>query len=387
MNDKKKQEREYTIFWLVGESSGDLHAELVMKSLNSAIPNLTHIGIGGPKMQKQGLIPLFPFQRFAVMGFVEVLAHIFFFMKVQSRIRRLFAKHKPDLAILVDYPGLNLRIANLADEYRIAVLYFICPQFWAWKHDRVYKLKESTRHVACILPFEKEMLDIHNITCSYVGHPIAEEVNIELDRDAFAKFYKLDTKKKWIGFFPGSRNNEINMMMPTFLKAAAIWDSSAYELLFSKARSIKHNIYMDNLGSDWRKSIKLIDGYNYEMMKYCDVLICTSGTVTLEAAFIGTPLVICYKASALSYRIGKRFVRIRRIGLPNIILNQNLLPEIIQDDLSPEAVFKHADAILNDKSYNEHIRSELQKLKAMLSDKKPSEELPPIVKDLLRTYA
>ncbi len=384
---QKKQEREYTIFWLVGESSGDLHAELVMKSLNKAIPNLTHIGIGGPKMQKQGLIPIFPFQRFAVMGFVEVLSHIWFFMGVQNRIRKLFAKSKPDLAILVDYPGLNLRIAKMADEYRVAVLYFICPQFWAWKHERVYKLKESTNHVACILPFEKEMLDIHNITCSYVGHPIAEEVSFELDRDAFAKFYKLDPAKRWIGFFPGSRNTEIQTMMPIFLKAAEKWDRSKYEILFSKSRGVNHNVYMDSLGNTDRKSIKLIDGYSYEMMKYCDALVCTSGTVTLEAAFIGTPMVICYKASAISYSIGKRFVRIRRIGLPNIILNQNLCPELVQDDLSPEAVFNNVEQILNDAVYNSYIRTELQKLIALLSDKKPSEEIPPIVKELLRTYA
>ena len=260
MNEKKTQEREYTIFWLVGESSGDLHAELVMKSLNQAIPNLTHVGIGGPRMQKQGLIPMFPFQRFAVMGFAEVLAHIFFFMGVQSKIRKLFAKNKPDLAILVDYPGLNLRIAKMADDYRVAVLYFICPQFWAWKHERVYQLKASTRHVACILPFEKEMLDIHNITNSYVGHPIAEEVNIELDRNAFAKFYKLDPAKKWIGFFPGSRNAEIQTMLPIFLKTVGKWDPNKYEFLFSKSRSVNHNVYMECLSPSDKRTITLIDG-------------------------------------------------------------------------------------------------------------------------------
>ena len=122
-------------------------------------------------------------------------------------------------------------------------------------------------------------------------------------------------------------------------------------------------------------------------MQHCDSLICTSGTVTLEAAYIGTPMVICYKTSKMSYSIGKRFVRIRRIGLPNIILNQSLCPELIQDDLSPESIFSQTELILNDSVYNTFIRTELSKLKSMLSDKKPSEELPPIVKELLRTYA
>jgi len=380
-------EKPYTIFWLVGESSGDLHAELVMKSLNIAIPNLKHVGIGGPRMQKQGLKPLFPFQRFAVMGFVEVLAHLFFFLKVQNRIRKLFAKEKPDLAILVDYPGLNMRIAHMADEYRVAVLYFICPQFWAWKHERVYKLRASTRHVACILPFEKELLDIHNVTSSYVGHPIAEEVNIELVREAFARFYKLDSHKKWIGYFPGSRNKEVETMLPIFLKAAALWDSSKYEMLFSKSRNVTHSSYMNMLNNNRKANFKLIDGNSYEMMIYCEVLVCTSGTVTLETAYIGTPSVICYKASPLSYLIGKQFIRIKRIGLPNIVLDQDLLPEIIQNDLTPEMIHQKVETILNDATYNQHIRAELAKLKAMLSDKKPSEEMPLIVKELLRLYA
>lgn len=374
-----------TIFWLVGESSGDLHAELVMKALNDHFPNLKHVGIGGPRMQKLGLKPLYPFDRFAVMGFVEVIKHLPFFISVQKGIRRLFRQEKPDLAILVDYPGLNLRIAHLADEFRIPVLYFICPQFWAWKHERVFKLKESTRHVACILPFEEEILAIHSITSSYVGHPIAEEVKFELDRDSFARFFGLDPHKKWIGFFPGSRNNEIDKMLPVYLKAADKWQTDEYQMLFSKSRSVNHQAYMAHLNG--KSGIKIIDGYNYELMKYCELLICTSGTVTLEAAYIGTPTVICYKASPLSYLIGRHFVRIKRIGLPNIVLDQDLLPELIQTEMSAENIYKKGNELLLDKALNAHVRKELFRLKALLSDKKPSQEIPKIVQHLFDTYA
>jgi len=373
-----------TIFWLVGESSGDLHAELVMRALNDKFPNLKHVGIGGPRMQKQGLQPLFPFERFAVMGFVEVIKHLAFFLKVQRSIRAYFTLNKPDLAILVDYPGLNLRIAKLADELRIPVLYFICPQFWAWKHERVFKLKETTRHVACILPFEEEMLSIHSINASYVGHPIAEEVKFELDRDGFARFFGLDPAKKWIGFFPGSRNSEIGKMLPVFLEAAEKWKGEEYQMLFSKSRSVNHQAYMSFLNGQSR--IKIIDGYNYEMMKHCELLICTSGTVTLEAAFIGSPLVICYKASPLSYLIGRHFVRIKRIGLPNIILDKDVLPELIQSEMTAANIYKRGNELLADKELNLQVRKELYQLKAKLSDKRPSQELPRIVKMLFETY-
>ena len=374
----------YKIFWLAGESSADLHSELVMKALNDKFGNLTHIGIGGPRMQRQGLKPIFPFDKFAVMGFVEVVKHLIFFFKVQIRLSKLFSTEKFDLAILVDYPGLNLRIAKMADEMRIPVLYFICPQFWAWKHNRVYQLRDSVRYVACILPFEEELLKIHNINCSYIGHPIAEEITFELYRDSFARFFGLDSSKKWIGFFPGSRNNEITKMLPVFLQAAKKWNQNEYQILFSKSHNVNHQLYMHLI--EGQKDIIIIDGYNYEMMKYCELLVCTSGTVTLEAAYIGTPLVICYKASYLSYLIGRKFVRIKRIGLPNIVLDSDLLPELIQGEMNPANIYKTGMQILTDPEMNTKIRKELFKLRAMLSDKHPSIEMPKIVRHMFETY-
>ena len=374
----------YKIFWLAGESSADLHSELVMKALNDKFGNLTHIGIGGPRMQRQGLKPIFPFDKFAVMGFVEVVKHLIFFFKVQIRLSKLFSTEKFDLAILVDYPGLNLRIAKMADEMRIPVLYFICPQFWAWKHNRVYQLRDSVRYVACILPFEEELLKIHNINCSYIGHPIAEEITFELYRDSFARFFGLDSSKKWIGFFPGSRNNEITKMLPVFLQAAKKWNQNEYQILFSKSHNVNHQLYMHLI--EGQKDINIIDGYNYEMMKYCELLVCTSGTVTLEAAYIGTPLVICYKASYLSYLIGRKFVRIKRIGLPNIVLDSDLLPELIQGEMNPANIYKAGMQILTDSEMNTKIRKELFKLRAMLSNKHPSIEMPKIVRHLFETY-
>ena len=374
----------YKIFWLAGESSADLHSELVMKALNEKFGNLTHIGIGGPRMQRQGLKPIFPFDKFAVMGFVEVVKHLIFFFKVQIRLSKLFSTEKFDLAILVDYPGLNLRIAKMADEMRIPVLYFICPQFWAWKHNRVYQLRDSVRYVACILPFEEELLKIHNINCSYIGHPIAEEITFELYRDSFARFFGLDSSKKWIGFFPGSRNNEITKMLPVFLQAAKKWNQNEYQILFSKSHNVNHQLYMHLI--EGQKDIIIIDGYNYEMMKYCELLVCTSGTVTLEAAYIGTPLVICYKASYLSYLIGRKFVRIKRIGLPNIVLDSDLLPELIQGEMNPANIYKAGMQILTDPEMNTKIRKELFKLRAMLSNKHPSIEMPKIVRHLFETY-
>jgi len=376
--------KEITIFWLAGESSGDLHCKLVMKDLAVDGKRYRHIGIGGPKMQAQGLNPLFPFQRFAVMGFVEVIKHLAFFIKVQQRIRKLFEKEKPDLVILADYPGLNMRVAHIADEYRIPVLYYICPQFWAWKHERVFKLKANVRHTACILPFEKDLLDIHNVTSTYVGHPIAEEIAIKLDRLSFARFFGLDESKKWLGFFPGSRDTEIRKMLPEFLKAASAWPD--HEILLSKSKNVNHSMFMDMLEGHRLPNLHIVDGYNYEMMKYCGALVCTSGTVTLEASYIGTPCVICYKANPISYLIGRYFVRISRIGLPNIILDRDVLPELVQTEMNATMINDRLRDILPGGFKREMVLTELYKLRAMLSDKKPSHEVPRIIEHLLETY-
>jgi lipid-A-disaccharide synthase len=264
------------------------------------------------------------------------------------------------------------------------VLYYICPQFWAWKQERVHKLRASVRRVACILPFEQELLEIHSVPATYVGHPIAEEVKFELDRGQFALFYKLDPRKQWLGFMPGSRDVEIGRMLPIFLQSAKKFDPDRFEFLFSKARTVNHVRYLQLLEQSGLKKITVIDGYRYEMMKYCDFMISTSGTATLEAAFIGSPLLIGYKASYLSYLIGRQFVRIKRIGLPNIVLDQDLLPELIQNDLNPENIQRIALQFLDDPERLKTVKLELAKLKHLLSDRRTSTEMLKLVRKMLK---
>jgi lipid-A-disaccharide synthase len=305
---------------------------------------------------------------------------------VERQIKHQFEANKPDLVRLADYPGLKLRIAHLADEFRIPVLYYIAPQFWAWKHERVYKLKASVKHTACILPFEEDMLSIHNVNCSYVGHPIAEEIEHKLDRDGFARFFHLNPQKKWLGFFPGSRNSEVKRMLPIFLNAARKWDEKEYEILISKSRGINHQFFMDLVSNTGMRNLNIIDGYNYDMMKHCEVLVSTSGTVTLESSYIGTPTVICYKANLLSYLIAKKLIRVRNIGLPNLILDNDVLPELVQHDLTPESINNKVTEMMPGSPRREVVLLELGKLRAILSNKKPSVEVPRIIEQLLITY-
>jgi len=374
-----------TIFWIAGENSGDLHAGHVMAEMNARFGKYRHVGIGGPRMREQGFHSYYPFQQFNVMGFVEVFKHLRFFLKVEKDIRRRLTDDPPDLVILVDYPGFNMRIARIADDLGIPVLWYISPQFWAWKHNRVFDLKSYTRHVACILPFEKDLLDINRVNCSYVGHPIAEEITLELNREDFARFFGLDPDKTWVGFVPGSRDMEIERLLPVYAAASRMFDHTKCQVLVSKAHSVNNKLFLDLLRLHGGDDLHVIDGHRYEMMKYCRALAVTSGTATLEAAYLGTPTVIVYKTSRISYELGKRYIRIKRIGLPNIVLEEDVLPELIQQQATPGAIYRTLLNLLEDSPERRAIERKLADIHRMLGEKQASKEVANLAENLLES--
>ncbi len=372
-----------SIMWIAGENSGDLHSSMILKELKRRGKNYRSYGVGGFRMQSEGFEALFPFKKFNVMGFVEVIKDIFFFGKVQRKLIKIFENNPPDLLILVDYPGFNLRLAKKAYEYSFPILYYICPQFWAWKHNRVHQLKENTNFVSCILPFEEELLSIHQIHSKYVGHPIAEEIEFLSDKNHFADFFQLDKSKKWLGFFPGSRDMEISRILPEYLESIKHFDSGKYEFLISKSHTVNDKLFREIIKKSKVKNIKIIDGYNYDMMNLCDFLTITSGTATLEAAMIGTPFVIVYKTSPISYFIGSKIVKIKYIGLPNLIADKLMVPELIQSEANGKNIASNIKNYLQDSSLYEKTQTELSKISHLLGDKSASKEMADIIEDLL----
>ncbi len=368
------------IFWIAGENSGDIHTARVMKELNQKKINLHHFGIGGPLMQNEGLQPIFPFERFAVMGFAEVIEHLHFFWKVMRKIEKIFIHKSPDLVILTDYPGLNLRVAKLAKKNGIPVLYYICPQFWAWKVKRLEALKKFTDHIACILPFEKEYLDREEINSTYVGHPIAEELEIKISRQKFALHHSLDPKKQWISFFPGSRNIELKRILPILSDTTKYFSKEDHEIIFSCATSVDKK-YFDKYIRDTR--IIIIKKENHALMKHSDFLVVTSGTATLEAAYLGTPFVIIYKTGLISYLLGKKFIKIDMIGLPNIILKKRIIPELIQHQLNPKKLEKMIKSFLQKQEKYRSIKYELKKIHQILEKRSASKEVSEIILEMI----
>lgn len=370
------------IFWIAGENSGDLHASIVMKELNKSSNNIENFGIGGEKMTSFKFRAIYPFARFSVMGFFEVVKHLTFFAEVEKHIKDIFKNNPPDLVILVDYPGFNMRIAKLAKSFNIPVLYFIVPQFWAWKYKRIFKLDKFTDHIAYILPFEGKHFKKHNVKASFVGHPISEEIKIKLTKEQFAKKFNLNVNKKWIGFLPGSRDAEVKKILPEFIKSMELFNNENYEFLISQASSVSDTLFTKLLNSSTKETTTL-KKMNYEMMKHCDILTVTSGTATIETAFLGTPFILVYKTSKMSYLIGKKFVKIDKIGLPNIVLEKNIIPELIQNDVTGKNIHSALSRILFDDTEYNKISVELQALHDILGRKKTSKQVSRIIEEML----
>ena len=364
------------IFWLAGDKSGDTHGSWVIKNL----PDYQHIGIGGPLMQKQGLQVLFPFERFCVMGLAEILAHLPFFIKVENKIKKYLIENKPDLIILIDYPGLNMRIAKLAYRLKIKVLYYVCPQFWAWKYHRVHQLKKYCEFVTCIFPFEKDILEKHDIPCEYVGHPVIEEITYEFTKAEFAQKHGIDINKKWISFFPGSRLTEVGKLLPIFLKTINRLKQIKpdYEILISKSNSITDKKFMSLLKGD--KNFHLISGNTYEMMKYSSFSIVKSGTSTFEAASIGSPFAIVYITNKISYNLAKRMVKVRYIGMPNLIFDKPVIKELIQHDVNPNNVIDTILFYTENQAEQEKMIEALKGFQQLMGDKSASQEVAQRVK-------
>jgi lipid-A-disaccharide synthase len=362
------------IFILAGERSADLHTSEFLKQIQKLDSDITFWGIGSIKMQKLGFEPIFPFERFSIIGFAEILKHLAFFYQVINKIKKEFIKRKPNLVILVDYPGLNLRIAKIAKNLKIPVLYYISPQVWAWKKKRIYKIKRYTDKIAVIFPFEKDLYDKIGANVEFVGHPIAEEITFQLSKKEFAKKYHLDESKKWLAFIPGSRDIEIKRILPEMVKTIQKLkkrENNNYEFLISLADTVSKKHFYQII-EPIKNYISIIDKI-YELMKYSDLVISKSGTSTLETGYIGTPMIVVYKTSLPSYLIAKHFVNIDMIALPNIVAGKKIVPELIQKQVNPTNIINNIDLILNDEKNYKKMKEELSILQEKLGNKKAFE--------------
>jgi lipid-A-disaccharide synthase len=311
------------VYIVCGEPSGDLHAANLVSAWKQLNPNIEFKAWGGDQLQAQGVRLDQHIRTMSFMGFLEVLLNIRTINGQFQKLKKELLTQKPDLLVLVDYPGFNLRMAKWAYDHGIRVLYYISPTVWAWKQNRVYTIQKYVEQLYCILPFEPEFYAKFGIKVSYFGHPLKDEVERFLQNPT-----ALDFDKPVLALLPGSRPQELKKKLPLMLAAAAAFEHS-HQLVIACAKNIPTSVY-ENYCKDTR--VHLHKGHTYELLSNAELALVTSGTATLETALFNVPQVVCYRGSALSIWLARKLVKIKFISLVNLILNEEAVKELIQED-------------------------------------------------------
>lgn len=329
---------------VAGETSGDLLAGLLLKGLKGRWPDLSAVGIGGAAMAKQGFEAWWSSDKLAVRGYVEVLRHYREIAGIRTQLRERLLQERPDAFIGVDAPDFNLDLESSLRSAGVKTVHFICPSIWAWRPERVEKIRRSADHVLCIFPFEPELLARHGIAATYVGHPIASVIPLVPDRLAARRALGIEGEGPVVAILPGSRRSEVQYLARRFFDAAVLMRSRRPGLRFVvPAVPALREVIEAHAQDAGLQDVLIVHGRSHEVLAACDVTLIASGTATLEAALFKRPMVIAYNMHWLSWIIMRRKQLQPWVGLPNILSNDFVVPELLQDAATPAAL---ADATL-----------------------------------------
>lgn len=339
-------------YFIAGEASGDLHASNLIKELKQKDEQTEIRAWGGDLMEAQGADIKKHYRELAFMGFAEVIMNLRTILSNISICKKDILSYQPDALVLIDYPGFNLRIAEWAHKLNIKVIYYISPQIWAWKKNRVHKIKKYVDEMIVILPFEKEFYQKYDYPVSYVGHPLLDALPTkETNRTEFREEHQLNSNPV-VALLPGSRQQEIKKMLAIMLSQIEKYPN--YQFVIAAAPSIEDSFYQDIIGD---RNVKMVKGNTHRLLQNSHAALVTSGTATLETALLGIPEVVCYKGNRISYEIAKRIVDIKYISLVNLIMDQEIVKELIQQDLTPNNIETELNKILEGNGRNKMLAS------------------------------
>ncbi len=350
---------------ITGEASGDLHGSNLMKAMLKLAPDSDFRYWGGDNMKAVGGKLVKHYRDLAFMGFTEVLTNLSTIISNLKFCKKDILSYNPDVLILIDYPGFNLRIAEFAKKQGIKVVYYISPQIWAWKKNRVFKIKKFVDRMLVILPFEKDFYSKYNVDVDFVGHPLLDALENEgsITKEAFLKENTLDNKPI-IALLPGSRKQEVKVMLQTMLNLIPKYPE--HQFIIAGVSTLTKEYYSDIVGE---KNVKLLLDNTNNILKFADAALVTSGTATLETALIGTPEVVCYKGGQVSYEIAKRVVDVKYISLVNLIMDKEVVVELIQSNFNSTSLNSSLDDILFDDNKRTEIADNYKQLKTVLGNK------------------
>jgi len=323
---------------VAGETSGDLLAGLLLDGLLARWPGLQSMGIGGPQMVKRGLNAWWPSDKLAVRGFVEVLRHYREIVGIREQLKQRLLREPPDVFIGVDAPDFNLDLERDLKAQGIKTVHFICPSIWAWRPERIDKIKRCIDLVLCIFPFEQDLLARHGIAATYVGHPLANMIPQQPDRLAARQSLGLDADRSVVAILPGSRATEVKYLAGLFFRAAALMQRQqpGLQLVVPAIAGLRAAIEGAARAAGMHEQVQIISGQSHAALAACNVALIASGTATLEAALFKRPMVIAYNMNWLTYRMMKPKQLQPWVGLPNILCRQFVVPELLQHEATPD---------------------------------------------------
>jgi len=370
---------------VAGEASGDLHGSYLVRAMKEMDPSLSFYGIGGEKMEKEGVRLLANSSDLAVMGLIEVFSRLNFILGAMNKLKKSFETERPDLVILIDYPGFNLSLAKVAKKKGIKVFYYISPKVWAWRKGRIKTIRRVVDRMALILPFEEDLYRKAGVRATFVGHPLLDEIKITKTAEEIRRDLGLDADKRTVALLPGSRESEVRELLPEMVRAAKILTdrfASSIQFVLPVAHTLVPELIQGIVGPSGIP-VRLVAGRTYETLSVSDAVIVASGTATLETALLVKPMVIVYKVSPLTFFLGKMVVRVKHIGLANIIAGRTVVPELIQKDFTAERVANEANRILTDPNVRDRMMKDLSELRQSLGEPGASRRAARLACDML----
>jgi lipid-A-disaccharide synthase len=348
-----------------GEASGDLYASLVVEELRRSLPAAEFFGCTGPRLRAAGVRTVVDAASLAVVGLLEVVSHI---PRIYGEYRKLLAaarEHKPDLAILTDSPDFHLRVARRLHQEGIPVVYLVAPQAWAWRKGRLKQMRRTLRRLLCIFPFEEEFFTRAGIHATYIGHPLAGLVRPSLTREEFFRKHKLAAGRPLVTVLPGSRRGEAARHLPALLDAVKrLHQEQAMNWVLPASANTGAAFFRERLGCS---PVRVMEGESWDAMAHADLALAASGTVTVEAALLGTPMVTFYRVATPSWLAGKFLVRVPFYSMVNLIAGRAVVPELMQREMTGENIAREARRLLTDEGARAQMKAGLEEVAGKLS--------------------
>jgi lipid-A-disaccharide synthase len=370
---------------VAGEASGDLHGAVLARELLALDSSLILSGIGGAGMAATGVTILYDISRLAVMGIIEVISRLKDIRSAMKTLEKQFEMNRPDLLILIDYPGFNLELARRAKKYNIPVLYYISPKIWAWREGRITRIKKYVDRMAVILPFEKKYYKGHGFEVDFVGNPLLDQVQPTLTSNEFKIQYGIDHDATIIGIMPGSRKQEIAKILPVFMETALLLNEKIKKCVFllPLASTLTEDDLNEHGVMDDRLDIRIIKENRYETMAACDAAMAASGTLTMELGILQVPMVVCYRISKLTHFLAKPFIKAEYASLVNLVAEKEVVTELLQQEATPENIYREILPLLLNQEARDSMKRELFNVSKQLGEPGASKRTARLAMEML----